>query len=50
MLAIGVLLWLGGGVVIFFSENLAIQIVGLALFALGPALVFGAGRMLRPKQ
>jgi hypothetical protein len=49
LLVLGILLWLAGGVVIFFSEVLAIQIVGIVLFAVGPILVFVAGRMLRPR-
>jgi len=50
LLVIGIVLWLGGGVAILFSDVLAVQIVGVALFAVGPALVFGAGRMLRPRR
>jgi hypothetical protein len=48
LLVIGVLLWIGGGAVILFSDILGLQIAGLVLFAAGPAMVFGAGRMLRP--
>ncbi|WP_104081040.1 hypothetical protein [Cryobacterium sp. Y11] len=49
-LALAVVLWLLGGVLILFAEELVVRILGVVSFAAAVPLAIAGGRGLRDRQ
>jgi membrane protein implicated in regulation of membrane protease activity len=49
VLVVGILLWIGGAALVLFTDAMALQVLGVVLFAAGPLCAMIAGRMVRKR-